>query len=540
MLLLLLYKIVFILTAFGAGVIAVDIFLKKKERPKFDVLFGLMSLGFVGWAAGRFALLITSSPEQALSWAHFLYSGSIVVHLLFLHTILVFLGVEKQIFNRLILGFFYILNTFLLVVNNLYLVTGYHMFVGDVVPKLGFLFYETPGAWHYLHLINYIFIPLYALILMVLALRRANIAERRSQIKWVILASFLGFLGGNSVVPLVYDIPFQPYLLILVPFYIPTLGYAILRYHLFNIKVLTTEIFVFTLWVFILVRVFVSENSTEQTANLILLVLAIVIGIFLMRSVNKEVEQREHIEKLAGDLASANERLKELDQLKSEFVSLATHQIRGPITAIKGYASMILEGDYGPVAENVKKPIETISQSSGALAIIVQDFLDVSRIEQGRMKYEFSDSDVSVLVTEIVAELRPNIEQKGLTLSLTTEEGVMVHADTGKLRQVIGNLIDNSLKYTPKGSISVTVRKTGTNAEIIVSDTGVGIKPETLPKLFQKFSRAEDASKANILGTGLGLYVAKQLIVAQKGTIEAASKGDGAGSTFTVRIPLQH
>lgn len=537
---LLVYKIAFILTAFGAGAIAVDIFVKKGEqRTKFDTLFGLMSIAFVGWAAGRFALLAAVDGAQALSLAHLTYDASILVHVFFLHTILIFLGAEKKLRHKLLLLFFYALGVFLLFVNNLYLLTGTHMFIAGVAPKLGFLYYEVPGNWHYLHLLNYIVIPLYALILMLVAYVRADKGEKRSQLRWVMLAALVGFLGGNSVVPLVYDMPIEPYLLVLVPFYLPILAYAITRYHLFNIKVLTTEIFSLALWIFILVRIYISADGTEQVANIVLLVLSIIVGVFLIRSVKHEVEQRERIEALAKELESANERLKELDQLKSEFVSLATHQIRGPIAAIKGHASMLLEGDFGAVPEVCRKPVETILQSSSALAGVVQDFLDISRIEQGKMKYEFTDFDFSLLTTEVAAELRSTVESKRLSLSLDIAPNIWVHADAGKLRQVIENLIDNALKYTPVGNIALSVAKFGGNARLEIKDTGVGIKPEVLPKLFQKFSRAEDASKANLLGTGLGLYVAKQLIVAQGGDIHAESEGEGKGSTFTVELPLK-
>ena len=537
---LLVYKIAFILTAFGAGAIAVDIFVKKGEqRTKFDTLFGLMSIAFVGWAAGRFALLVTTDHTHALSLAHLTYDASILVHVFFLHTILIFLGAEKKFRHKMLLFFFYVLGAFLLFVNNLYLFTGAHMFIADVVPKLGFLFYEVPGSWHYLHLLNYLVIPLYALILMLVAYLRADKGEKRSQLRWVMLAALVGFLGGNSVVPLVYDIPLPPYLLVLVPFYLPILAYAITRYHLFNIKVLTTELFSLALWMFILVRIYVSADGTEQVANIMLLVLSIIVGVFLIRSVKHEVEQRERIEALAKELESANDRLKDLDQLKSEFVSLATHQIRGPVAAIKGYASLILEGDFGPVPDKVQEPVETIFQSSSALAGIVQDFLDISRIEQGRMKYDIADVDMSKLVSDVATELRQVAQRKHLSLTLGVTPNITVTADAGKLRQVIENLIDNSVKYTPRGGITVSLMAEGGKALLRISDTGVGIKPEVLPKLFQKFSRAEDASKANLLGTGLGLYVAKQLITAQGGDIRAESQGEGKGSTLTVELPMK-
>ncbi|MDO8590703.1 MAG: HAMP domain-containing sensor histidine kinase [bacterium] len=318
-------------------------------------------------------------------------------------------------------------------------------------------------------------------------------------------------------------------------------SYAILRYGLFNIKVIATQLFVFSLWIFILIRALVANDRIELISNLVLFALTVVIGIFLIRTVIQEVQQREKIQKLAEDLEAANGRLKELDQLKSEFVSLATHQIRGPLTAIKGYASLMMEGDYGEMPASFHEPIDTIFKSSESLVVIVNDFLNVSRIEQGKMKYDFITFDLCALVNEVVNEVKPNIEKKGLAVSVAIcPEPVNISGDIGKIKQVVGNLLDNSIKYTPKGSITVSLasdKATG-KAVLSIKDTGVGVRPETIPHLFQKFSRAEDAAKFNVLGTGLGLYVAKEMIKAHGGRIWVESFGEGKGSTFFVELGL--
>lgn len=322
------------------------------------------------------------------------------------------------------------------------------------------------------------------------------------------------------------------------PIFAAFIAYLIVRYQLFNVKLLATQALVVALWVLIASVLFLRTIETVRVIVALTSILLLILGIYLVRSVKREVAQRERIEKLAKELEAANARLKELDQLKSEFVSMATHQIRGPISAIKGYASMLLEGDYGALEEKAREPIQTIADSSGALAGIVQDFLDVSRIEQGRMKYEFTVFDFGKLARSVAEELAPTIEKKGLRVKLEIPDGITVHADAGKLRQVIENLVDNALKYTPKGMIAVAVVKRDEAVRLTVSDTGVGMRPEVLPKLFRKFSRAEDASKANLHGTGLGLYVARQLVEAQGGKIWAESEGEGKGATFTVELPL--
>jgi signal transduction histidine kinase len=285
-----------------------------------------------------------------------------------------------------------------------------------------------------------------------------------------------------------------------------------------------------------LIRTFLSGTTQDQLINGGVFAGVLVVGTFLIRSVIKEVTQREKIERLAKDLESANEKLKELDQLKSEFVSLASHQLRGPLTAIKGYTSEIIEGDFGELPKHLEEPVHTIFQSCQSLVVIVEDFLNVSRIDQGRMKYEMTEFDLGELVREVMTENAPTFERKHLRSITDADNGVKVLADRGKVKQIIGNLVDNSLKYTKEGEISVGVKRVGEKVVFSIRDTGVGIRKETMPKLFQKFSRAEDASKANILGTGLGLYVASQMIKAHNGRIWAESAGEGKGSAFFVEL----
>jgi signal transduction histidine kinase len=175
-------------------------------------------------------------------------------------------------------------------------------------------------------------------------------------------------------------------------------AYAIIKFKLFNVKVVSAELLAFILWIFIFIRILIAENLREQFINSIMFVVVVIVGIFLIRSVLREVDQREKLAKLANELETSNEKLKSLDTLKTEFLSLASHQLRSPLTAIKGYSSMLLEGSYGVLADTTQREaIERIFQSSTALAKTVEDFLNVSKIEQGGMKYEFDEIDISKL-----------------------------------------------------------------------------------------------------------------------------------------------
>ena len=358
----------------------------------------------------------------------------------------------------------------------------------------------------------------------------------------------VSLLAESSLSDYVYN--YEIYGLFGMPILLVYLGYLIVKQHVFNIKAYGAQALVLALIALIGSEFFFLQSITATVLAAITLVITGFIGINLVRSVKKEITQREKIENLAlrledtnSKLGAANEKLKELDQLKSEFVSLATHQIRAPLSAIKGYLSEVFEGDFGPITKELENPLHIVFQSTENLVNIVGDFLNISRIEQGKMKYELAPLDLKQVVTETVAGLKPNLDRVGLTLKMDIPDNHYgVYADVGKIKQVIGNLIDNSMKYTPKGGITISLSKNEKTQKVLfeISDTGIGIPAEVIPKLFQKFVRAKGANEVNIIGTGLGLYVAKLMIEGQGGHIWAESQGAGKGSQFYVELPIAH
>jgi signal transduction histidine kinase len=265
-----------------------------------------------------------------------------------------------------------------------------------------------------------------------------------------------------------------------------------------------------------------------------------IFGILLIRSVRKEVEQRERLEVLTKELAAANERLKELDKLKSEFLSFASHQVKSPMAAVKGYATLIYDGTFGLVPDKVKEVTHKIKASADRMIALVDNLLDLRKIEEGKMEYDFVEVEVAKFVSEIVEELSPLASDKKLELSFEGEpSGIKIKADAQKLRQVIQNLIDNAAKYTQAGWVRVSVNpdQDKKNVLITVADSGLGISKELLPNLFQQFRRDTQHAKA-IKGTGLGLYIAKEIVTAHSGEIWAESEGEGKGSRFFVKVPI--
>jgi signal transduction histidine kinase len=324
--------------------------------------------------------------------------------------------------------------------------------------------------------------------------------------------------------------------------FIAILGYLIVEFRLFNVRILGAQGLVFGLLALIFALLFVEQIEYVRSLTALTLIFGIILGIILVRGVKREVAQREHIEKLAGDLKKVNIRLTELDRQKSEFVSFATHQLRSPLAAMKGYASLILEGDMGTLPGEARDAVSRIYDSTNTLTSIVDDYLNIARIELGSMKYAFETVDLKTLIEDVIAELKPNISKAtGLTFSFHAQNSgtdYRVTADRDKIKQVVYNLIDNSLKYTPHGSVIADLSFDRIKHKFVfaVKDTGIGIAPETLPHLFNKWSRAHNANKTNIKGTGLGLFVAREILTAHCGTIRAESVGEGKGSTFIVEL----
>lgn len=248
---------------------------------------------------------------------------------------------------------------------------------------------------------------------------------------------------------------------------------------------------------------------------------------------------KHEIDEATAQLEQQNRKLKRLDQTKSEFISIASHQLRTPLTSIKGYLSMIEDGDYGKVPEKLGEPLTRVHRSSERLVRLVEDLLDLSKIEKGKLQYKFEKLDLGEKLDGLCADFQSHAKKKGLELTCSIpKEPVYVSADRDKLHQVFQNLIDNSIKYTQEGSVDVSIQQTTSTVVVIVKDTGIGITEEDQGRIFQKFVRGNKMSLYHTGGSGIGLYLAKQVVSAHNGIIEALSEGEGKGSTFTVRLPL--
>ena len=254
----------------------------------------------------------------------------------------------------------------------------------------------------------------------------------------------------------------------------------------------------------------------------------------------QEVRRKEELQKISDSLAVTNERLKELDNVKSEFISIASHQLRTPLTAIKGYVSLLLEGSYGKVPMPIQDVLNKVYTINNRLVQLVENLLNVSRIEAGRIQYNFERIQLEPLVSEIVDTFVLTAKKKNLTLTLNLPNYVLpkLTIDPNKIKEVVSNLIDNSLKYTKEGSVSVSVEASNGIARVVISDTGIGISRDDKVKLFEKFIRTKETTSMFVSGSGLGLYIGKSFMEAHGGKIRVESEGVGKGSQFIVELPF--
>lgn len=374
--------------------------------------------------------------------------------------------------------------------------------------------------------------------------KKENVA-RRKEILIVTLGTLLFlvlFSLGNIIGSLESDWEVGQIGLFGMPILLTFVGYAIVRFESFKLKVLAAEALFTASFILLLSLLFIRTIDNARYVAAGTLFLFTILGFLIVRNIKREVKQREEIEHLAEKLEKANVRLRQVDKLKSEFVSIASHQLRSPITAISGYASLLREGTYGELTSKMKEPIERIEQSARMMATSIEDYLNVSRIESGNMKYNYSDFSLADEAEHISDDLRSEALKRGLILLFRKrlDSHGIVNADQGKVQQIIHNLINNSIKYTQKGTITVYVYDDVKAKKMFIDilDTGIGMGPDTLHSIFQKFERGDKANTVNVKGTGLGLFVALKMAEAMKGTIYARSEGEGKGSCFTIELPL--
>ena len=512
--------------------LAVAVFLNGR-RQKINIVYSLITLSIIAWVVSM--IMYRSAPQEtALFWGQMLYVSATLIASTFLYFTYIFpTQREKSITGKSVLIF--LANAAIVAM----IADGRIISAVNVRSGLEKEIIFTGYYWFY-------FFYIFALFTLGFGRLYQKYKTTTGVERMQALYVFFGYsITGNLAFVTNLIMPWiglfflnwlgQVFTLIIVTF----TTYAIVKHRLFNLKVVATEILTLLLVIVTLAQVLTAGTQAEIIYKSLIFIAIVSFSLLLIKSEIKEIKQREQLEDLTQKLATANTQLKELDKARAEFISVASHQLRTPPATIKWYLAAILGGDFGPVTDKIKSAIGRAEMTNNSLISLIDDLLNASRIERGKMEFIFEPTDVVKITQITVDQLMPQALQKKQTLSFSPPTGIpLATMDKEKIRQVINNLIDNAIKYTdPGGKINVEVMSTPKDITVKVTDNGKGIAKSEIGTVFQKYNRG--GNKTDSQGLGLGLYVAKVVVEQHRGKIWAESKGLGKGTTFCVRLPIK-
>ncbi len=472
----------------------------------------------------------TNEIDQ-LYWDRFIYIGVVFIPVFLYHFGLIYCEVKNQ--DKLLI-FGYISAFIFLPLTQLSdnFVSGLYHYSWGV--------HSIAGIYHHIFLFYFFFY--FAVFFTNLINRyKHTTGILKTQIKYFLIGEgILDFIGPLAFLP-AYGIPIYPVIFLSAIPFAGILAYAIIKYKALNFQTIATEIGVSFLNVLTVGQIFFSRSDAEVVLRISFWLFILAISIFLVRSVRREVERREEMAKLAESLEKANAQLQELDKQKTDFLSIAAHQLRTPISIASGYLELLNDGAYGKVTLETKQIFGNMNESNGRLIKLIDSFLDITRLEQGRTKYDFAEHDLNALVGGVVKEFEVRAKQNGLNLIWkAVTNSPMVYCDEEKIRHVVFNFIDNAIKYSEVGNIKVELYPENNGAAVRVRDNGLGFSKIDGANFFQKFYRGENVKGTNVNGTGLGLFVCSKFIEAHHGKVWAHSEGLGKGAEFGFWIPLHN
>jgi len=348
-----------------------------------------------------------------------------------------------------------------------------------------------------------------------------------------VILFFVSFAWGNITGSFTEDWALGQYGLFGMPVFISFLMYSIVRFKAFDITLLASIALVLVLIAMSFSLMFVDDVSVFRLIAFATFVFVLIVSIFLIRAILRDFQARKEIEKLARELGIANNQQESL-------IHFISHEVKGALGKCSGILSLIVEGDYGSVSPKMTDAVEHGLQHTREAADMVTTILLSANIKSGAIKFDKKNFSLKKAVEGILDSFKKDIQQKNLQVSFEASSGneYAVYGDENMLtKHVVGNLIDNAIRYTLEGTITVRLEEKPGLIALSVKDSGVGLTEDDKERLFSAGGRGKDSVKVNVNSTGYGLYFARQLVEKHEGTIVAESEGRGKGSTFTVSLP---
>ncbi len=522
-----------LICAIFVAMLGVFIFFKDPRSRMNQLLFAFNICMFF-WLFGTFMMFDTrDNIARAIFWDRFVYLGVIMMPSLMHHFSLVFTK-SARTKQRILLFVNYLIGIFFLFASRTpYFVDGLNVY--------------SWGAHSQARILHNIFLGYFFLSVGIFftnlfrGYRKSKDRIFRVQTIYVLIAFAQVMLIGGTAYLYAYGIDTKfPFAYITGLIFPVMLFYAVTKHGLLGTKVIATEVLVGVLDFFVVMQIFFSQSQVQILESILFAAVIALVGFLFVESVKREVIRRQEVTKLAESLESANIRLQELDKQKTEFLSIASHQLRTPLSILKGYIELIKDGAYGNVDPLTVKALARMDTNNEHLVKLVDEFLDISRIEQDRTKYEFNTVNICGLIDSAMNDLKIKAEQKKMKIKWACPKEIKnIYCDKEKIHHVIFNFIDNAVKYSDKGIIKVMFAEEEGGVAVRVTDQGIGFEKKDGVNFYQKFYRGDNVKAKNVIGTGLGLYVCRKFIEAHDGRVWALSDGLGKGSEFGFWIPFK-
>ncbi len=512
----------------------------KNPKSSLNKSFFAITILFSLWIYGDLVLWATEIPAYTMFFWTVMNIAEPLIYVSSLLFFYIYINKKYPDFRWNLLLFILLLPTVLLAPTHLAL-TGYDLTNCDRAAT------EGPLASY-----GYLLEIVIALTIGFLAIKKIRTVDKESRKPIIITAVgliffLLSFAAGNITEVFTENWYIGQIGLIGMPIFLVLLTYNIVRFKVFNIKLIAAQALVWAIGILVVSQFLFIEVPLNKVLNSVTFILVLIGGYLLVKSVKKEIQRREEMAKMAEDVKRAyviekraKEEIQKLDKFKDQFLMTAQHNLRTPLTSLMGYSDLLLNGTFGKQTKKTTEVIKKFQGLTNGMIRMVNDFLDMAQFQLGKDIVTLKPGvELSSILDEIINELKFKSDSKGISLELKKPDALpYINADREKLKAALFNVIDNSIKYTHEGGVTITI-ELNTALHIIVADTGIGISKERIEGLFNSmFERGEAAKKASTVGSGIGLYLAYQIIKLHKGTIRVESEGEGKGSTFYIELPL--
>lgn len=391
-----------------------------------------------------------------------------------------------------------------------------------------------------------IIVSVAAVYILIYGAKRASALQRKQLL--LVLSGLFGMIAAfifTVMLPILFfnNANFVQFGGFYILFFLLCVALAILKYQLFNIKFIAVEALAILLNSFLLIRLVGSASSNNFIINGLVLIATMVISYLVIKSNKKEIYQHGEQIRISA-LEESNSKLQELDRQKTEFLTIAAHQLRTPVSIINNYIAMLQDGDYGKLEDEAKAVLTNMDASNQWLVRLADEFLNIANLEQGQTKYHLSPADLGKITMGVIAALMPKAAVVGAKINFKRpSEPIIANCDEEKIRVCILNFVDNAVKYGQleggkPAIVTISIIPENHGFSVMVTDQGIGFSSEDHGILFQKFSRGQNTKRHEVnTSTGLGLYITRKFIEGHGGKVWAKSEGPNRGSEFGFWLP---